>query len=397
MGGRPGRNAGTAADPGADRPVTDHVLSRAGTPRGIVAEFQRAFENFINKRFPPQAKHLKTSVAIVPTHRDDLVPALLEGRGDIAAANLTITPTREAQIDFSEPTSKEVNEIIVTGPSSPALTALADLAGKEVMARRSSSYWEHLQRLNERFRAEGKEPVSLVPAPEALQDEDLMEMVNAGLLEAIVVDDYKVELWAQILPEIRLHPEIVINSGGQFAWMMRKGSPLLEKAINAFIENHRAGTTFGNTVIKRYLGSTAFVKRATAPEDVAKFDRLAALFREYGAQYDLDPLLLMAQGYQESRLDQPTRSPAGAVGIMQVLPSTGKELDVGDVRELAANIHAGAKYIRRLIDTNFAEDAADDPQQDPVRLRCLQHGTEPDCSLAERNAETGTRSERLVR
>jgi membrane-bound lytic murein transglycosylase MltF len=338
---------------------TMYFLER-GKPMGIVAEFQAAFEAFINKRFPPQSRHLKTSVVVVPTSRDDLMPALVDGRGDIAASSLTITPGREARVDFSEPVAGEIKEIVVTGPSSPTLVGLDDLAGREVLARRSSSYWEHLEELNERFGAEGKKPVMLVPAPEQLQDEDLMEMVSAGLVAIIVVDDFKAELWAQVLPDLTLHSDIVIKSGGRFGWMMRKESPLLQKTINAFINEHKAGTSFGNTVIRRYLGSTRFVKGATSPGEVRKFDAVVDVFRRYGERYDLDPLLLMAQGYQESGLDQGARSSSGAVGIMQVLPSTGKELNVGDIRQLEPNIHAGTKYIRRIIDTYFADDVFDD-------------------------------------
>jgi membrane-bound lytic murein transglycosylase MltF len=338
---------------------TMYFLER-GKPRGMIAEFQAAFEAFINKRFPPQNRHLKTTVAVVPISRDDLMPALLEGRGDIAASNLTITAGRQAAVDFSTPLTEAVDEIVVTGPSSPELAGLDDLAGKEILVRRSSSYWEHLERLNERFAAEGKARVRLAPAPEQLQDEDLMEMVNAGLVEIIIVDHFKAELWAQILPDIRLHSDIVINSGGRFGWMMRKGSPMLEETVNAFIKAHKAGTSFGNTVIRRYLGSTRFVKGATSTAELRKFDAVVGVFRRYGDQYDLDPLLLMAQGYQESRLDQGARSRSGAVGIMQVLPSTAKELDVGDIRQLEPNVHAGTKYVRRIIDTYFADAAFDD-------------------------------------
>jgi len=331
-----------------------------GTPRGIAAEFQSAFETFINKRFPPKARHLKTNVVIVPTRRDELLPGLLEGRGDIAASALTITPERERVVDFSTPVNREIDEIAVTGPASPEISALDDLVGKEVLVRRSSSYWESLERLNTRLSSEGKKPITLQPAPEELEDNDLMEMVNAGLAEIVVVDDYKAELWAQILPDIGLHPNIAINTGGQIGWMMRKESPLLKKTIDEFIESHKQGTSFGNTVIQRYLGSSAFVKRATAQEALQKFDRVDDLFRKYGEQYRLDYLLLMAQGYQESRLDHNARSRAGALGIMQLKPSTGKAMGVGDVRELEANIHAGTKYIRSLVDDQPADDTLDD-------------------------------------
>jgi membrane-bound lytic murein transglycosylase MltF len=185
-----------------------------GKPKGLAAEYRDAFETFINKRFPPRARHLKTNVVLVPTSRRHILQDLLDGHGDIAASHLTITPGRETQADFSVPTSEKIDEIAVTGPSSPKLASLDDLAGKEVLARKSSSYWEHLQDLNKRFAAEGKKPTRVVPAPEELRDEDRMEMVNAGLLGIIIVDDYRAKLWAKILPDITPHPEIVISSGG---------------------------------------------------------------------------------------------------------------------------------------------------------------------------------------
>ena len=286
--------------------ATMYFLER-GRPRGIAAEFQAALQTFIDQRFPAPAKHLKTSVVVVPMRSDDLLAGLLDGRGDIAAANLTITAERMAKFDVSDPLGDAVDEIAVTGPASPRIATLDDLAGRQVLVRPSSSYWEHLQRLNARFAAAGKQPVKLQPAPEQLRDEDLMEMVNAGLAGIVFVDNYKAELWAKVLPDIRLHPAIAINSGGRFGWMMRANSPLLKDTINAFLRTHKAGTAFGNTVIERYRGSTEFVRRATAPKELAKFDRLADLFRRYGGRYRLDHLLLMAQGYQESRLDQSAR------------------------------------------------------------------------------------------
>jgi membrane-bound lytic murein transglycosylase MltF len=338
---------------------TSYFLEK-GEARGITAEFISAFENFINKRFPPKARHLRVRVVVVPTSSGDIFPALLNGRGDIATARLTITEQRKDQVDFSNPITREVDEIVVTGPASPEITTLDDLAGKKILARPSSSYWEHLQRLNERFASEGKEPARLQEAPEELSDSDLMQMVNAGLVEIVVIDDYKAELWAKILPAIRMHPDIAINSGGQIGVIMRRGSPMLMEAINTFTESHKAGTAFGNTVIKRYLGSTRFIERATSPVELDKSDKVIGLFRKYGKQYNLDPLLLMAQGYQESRLDHQARSPSGAVGIMQLLPSTARELNVGNIHELEPNIHAGAKYVRFIIDSYFDDDSIDE-------------------------------------
>jgi membrane-bound lytic murein transglycosylase MltF len=83
------------------------------------------------------------------------------------------------------------------------------------------------------------------------------------------------------------------------------------------------------------------------------------LFKKYGDKYDVDYVLMMAQGYQESQLDQAAKSHVGAIGVMQVMPATGKELNVGDIKQTEANVHAGVKYIRFMVDQYFANEPMD--------------------------------------
>jgi membrane-bound lytic murein transglycosylase MltF len=328
-----------------------------GAQHGTAYETLRAFEEHINAKH--KLKTLKVNVVFLPTSRDDLIPALLEGRGDIAMAGLTRTPERMEQVDFSDSFADKVQEIVVTGPRSPAVASVADLAGKEVFVRRSSSYWEHLEALGARFKGEGKPPVKLRPAPENLEDEDLLEMLNAGLVGLVVVDDFKARLWANIFKSIQPRPEIVVHDGGEIAAAIRKGSPQLKAELDAFAKTHRVGTLFGNTVVKKYVRSTKFVKDATSDAEIKKFQDTVALFRRYGTRYDLDHLLVMAQSYQESRLDQNAKSQVGAIGIMQVMPATGKELAVGDITQLEPNVHAGVKYVRFMMDRYYGKEAMD--------------------------------------
>ena len=110
-----------------------------------------------------------------------------------------------------------------------------------------------------------------------------------------------------------------------------------------------------NEILDEYLKSTQWVKSAGTEEELEKFHRAVDLFRKYGAKYDLDYLLMMAQGYQESQLNQEAHSDVGAVGIMQLMPETGRAMDVGDIHEIEANIHAGVKYIRFMEDRYFAD------------------------------------------
>jgi membrane-bound lytic murein transglycosylase MltF len=328
-----------------------------GTQRGTAHDSLKMFEETLNKRL--KTRHLRVAVVFVPVSRDELLPALIEGRGDIAAANLTITPEREALVGFTEPLVTGVNEIVVTGPASPAVASLDDLAGKDVFVRRSSSYYASLVALNARFKQEGKAAITLTPAPESLEDEDLLEMLNAGLVKLVVIDSHKAGLWKQVFPDLTLHPEIVVREGGGIGWAVRKDSPRLREALDAFAAKNRK-SAFANETLRRYLKNTRYVKNAAADAEMRKFRATVALFRKYGERYALDWMLMAAQGYQESRLDQNARSPVGAIGVMQVMPATAGDLKVGDITQLEPNVHAGVKYIRFMIEQYYKDEPMDE-------------------------------------
>ena len=355
-----------------------------GTQRGTSYDLFRKFEEDLNVKL--KSKHLRVEVVFVPVSRDQLLPALLAGRGDIAVANLTVTEEREKLVDFSVPVMTNVKEIIVTGPQSPALASVDDLSGKEIFVRPTSSYHQSLRALNEKFEREGKSPLTIRAAPENLEDEDLLEMLNAGLVKMLVVDDHKAVFWKQIFPNLVLHPEIAVRSGGKIAWAIRKDSPLLKAELDAFAKQVSQGSSFGNEVLKRYLKSTRYVKSASAEAEMKKFRALVAVFRRYGNQYSIDWMLMAAQGYQESRLDQQARSQVGAIGVMQVMPATGAELRVGDINLEENNIHAGIKYMRQVVDTFYNDPAIDELNRvlfafaayncGPGRMKQLRRDTE---------------------
>jgi membrane-bound lytic murein transglycosylase MltF len=333
-----------------------------GTQRGTDVDFGLALEKWINKKYTkPRGTGIR--VVFIPTRRDRLIPALLEGLGDIAAGNLTVTERRRQRVDFTIPWITGVREVLVTGPAAPVVTRLEDLAGKEIRVRYSSSYYDHLLQLNEKLASLGLPAIVLSPADEDLEDEDLLEMVEVGLLPWAIVDDHKAKLWVQVFERIVAREDIAVHEGGDIAWAVRPGSRLLLAELDPFLEKHRLRTSLGNQIFRRYLQSTEFVKNATSVEDMERFERVVELFQKYGEDYGFDYLMLLAQGYQESGLDQSMRSPRGAVGIMQLLPKTAAS-DPINIRDVAAdpesNIHAGAKYMRHLVDTYRDDPALDD-------------------------------------
>ena len=336
---------------------TQYFIDR-GTPRGTAYDQGKLLEEALNKKFGTQK--LMVHVQFVAMPRNALLPALLEGRGDIVMADLTVTPERANTIDFTEPWIDGVSEIVVTGPGVPPISSADDLSGKDVFVRESSSYYQSLLSLNARLKAEGKTPVTLTPAPEELEDEDLMEMANAGLVDVLVVDNHKAWFWQRVWPRLKLYPAVTLRTGAEIAWAIRKNSPELKSALNGFLATNGKESLTARMIFRRYLLNTQYVKGAAAEEGRKRFAAVTTLFRKYGAKYNLDWMLMAAQGYQESRLDQNAKSHVGAIGVMQVMPATGAELNVGDITVVEPNVHAGVKYIRQVIDRNFANEPMDD-------------------------------------
>jgi membrane-bound lytic murein transglycosylase MltF len=253
-----------------------------------------------------------------------------------------------------------VSEIIVTRPGAPELRTLDDLAGQVVEVRPSTSYYESLVALSQRLEKEGKPAIRIVALPDEIEDEDKLDMVNVGLIEITVTDDWIAKIWAPFLKNVKLRPDLAVHAGGQTAWAIRKNSPQLRAELDAFLES-RIDKGVDRVILKNVSAMARRMHKATGADEMRKFEATIDLFRKYGGQYHFDYLMLAAQGYQESRLDQDAKSHVGAIGIMQVMPETGKELKVGDIRKLEPNVHAGSKYLATLMDKYF-QDAKFDEQ-----------------------------------
>jgi membrane-bound lytic murein transglycosylase MltF len=360
-----------------------------GQEKGLTKEMSQRFETFINKHF--NHKKIKIHVVITPVARDQLIPALLEGRGDIINAGLSITPERQLLVDFSIPSTKPFNEILVTGPSAPAISTVDDLAGEVVYVRHSSSYRESLEELNRRFLQQGKDPIVIEPVSELLEDDDLIEMVNAGLLPWAVVDSYKIHLWKDVFTELVPRDDITFRSSGSIAWAFRKDSPLLAEVVNAFLAKNREGTLVGNIMKKRYLTNFDWASNALANDDYDRFEELNEIFLKYGEQYEIDYLMAAAQGYQESRLNQSARSAAGAIGVMQLLPGTAADpnVSISNIDEVENNIHAGIKYLNYLRSRYFSDPQIDELNQTLLALAAYNVGPRRMINLRNKAAKLG--------
>lgn len=331
-----------------------------GEPRGAAWELTNRFETYLNDELG--RRNVRVFVIVIPLSRDQLIPALLEGHADLIAADLTTTQMRQENLEFTRPLLEGVNEVVVTGSAAGEIETLDDLAGREIHVRASSSYYEHLNRFAEAMRSRGLEPPDIVEVDELLESEDLLDLANAGMIDITVLDDYKARFWAGVFPDIEVREDLVIHEGGTIAWAVRKDSPGFLAKLDAFLRDYGLGTLVGNDTYNRYLSDAGDLRCSNDLVSGERLEELALIFQRYGEMYELDWLKLAAQGFQESKLRQDRRSSSGAIGIMQIKPSTASDPNVGieDVSDMDGNVHAGTKYMRFLMDRYFSDENIND-------------------------------------
>ena len=351
-----------------------------GRERGIAVELARDWERYLNVKYAKQLGKRPLTIYIAPATRDKLLPYLTEGLADVAIGNLTVTDERLKEVDFvaGDEGRRTISEVVVTGPKSPELKTLDDLAGKRVHVRKASSYFDSLQALNARFKREGKPEVTLIPVPDSLEDEDMMEMLDAGLIELMVVDDWKAHMWTQVLPKTKVRNDLVLRANAKTGWAIRRDSPKLAAEVDDFFRNWAMKQGVADYRMNAYMKKVKELKDPTASAEYKRFRETLALFEKYGNKYGFDPLMLAAQGYQESQLNQSAKSSVGAIGVMQLMPATGAEMKVGDIHTTEANIHA-----RRQVHG---------PADEPVLPRCeLQRGQPAAVRVRELQLRPGQR------
>ena len=335
----------------------------------------KGYEDFLNRS--ADKGDLKVVLEFIPVARDELIPKLIRGYGDIAAAGLTITEDRKKQVAFTDPYLKNINEVVVTSRQGVELDTLSDLSGRKVYVRKSSSYFESLERLNLSFEKKGIKPVKIKLLSEDLETESILEMVNSGALKITVSDSHIAEAWSGVLNNIEIHESLILRNGSEIAWMVRKENPALKKSLNRFLKTHKKGTMLGNIYFSRYFEQAEKLEDPTNPENWQKLQQYKSIIQKYAGQYDFDWLLILAVAFQESGLDQSKKSDAGAVGLMQVLPSTANDKKIGipGIHNVENNVHAGVKYLAFLRDHYYSKE--DMRPQDRVRMTLAAYNAGP--------------------
>ena len=344
-----------------------------GTEHGFEYELLSKYDEDLNQGRPLSKKIL---IVFIPVPLEKLLGELRAGRGDIAAGGLTVTKQRQELVAFTRPYIPNVREMVVSGPGAPPIKTLDDLSGHKVWVRAGSSYADHLRSLSTRLTTSGASPIEVIEAPNSLTTEDILEMVNSGIVKLSVADQHIANAWAGVLTDLQVHENLVVHSGGSIAWAVRKENPELRASLDTFIGTTKKGTLLGNILFNRYFKGSKWIANPIIKDHQERLEQLREVFQKYGKMYGFDWLALGAVGFQESRLDQSRRSKAGAVGIMQMKPSTAadKNVAVTPIDTIDKNVHAGAKYLAFLRDRYFSDPEIPDQARFDFTLAAYNAG-----------------------
>ncbi len=342
-----------------------------GLEYALLKEYQKTLNEAITR------KDIHIVFEFIPISRDRLIPDLVAGYGDIAAAGLTITPERRKSVDFTNPYLTGIEEVLVTHKAVAPIHDVSELAGHSVFVRPSSSYHESLLALNRQLVAQGEQPIRIIRADENLETEDILELVNSGAIARTVCDSHIAGAWAKVLNDIRVYGDVTFRKDADIAWAVRKNSPALKASLDLFVKAHRKGTRLGNIFFARYYEKTTWIKNPLAGDSGKRLAALAPLFKEFASRYGFDWRLIGAMAYQESGFDQSKVSPRGAVGIMQIRPETAADPKVGipDISRVENNIQAAVKYLG-FLRGHYFDDAAIRPR-DQVRFSLAAYNAGP--------------------
>ncbi|MBI1948804.1 MAG: transporter substrate-binding domain-containing protein [Deltaproteobacteria bacterium] len=280
---------------------------------------------------------------VVPPEASDLMPWLLAGKGDVIAAQLTVTDARKRDVAFSAP-YLFADEVLVQPAAAPPLAALAELKGTTLHVRKSSSYRSTLDALQAQHG-----PFTVVDAPEDQETEQLIAKVGDGTMPLTVADSTIAAV--ELAYRTDVQATLPLKTGAEIAFAVRPTSTALRGALDAFVKKRFRGLEY-NVLKQRYFterrASAGGTAAAPSSGSVSDYD---ALMKERARQYGLDWRLLAAQAYQESRFDPKAKSWVGAQGLFQVMPATGREMGFTDLEDPGQGVHAGAQYMAKLIDS----------------------------------------------
>jgi len=332
-----------------DNSVSSYFIYR-GQPKG--------FEYDLIERFAGE-HNLQLDIKII--HEvDNILDSLHAGKGDMAAANLTITSDRLEKVKFSEPLLRTKQVLVQRLPDDfirmsrdqierHLIRDILDLEGDTVVVRKKSSFYDRLVN----YSRETNTDIHIKPAPPDMETEQLIEMVSNGEIDYTISDENKAKLLKTYFKNIDIRTEVSLSQ--KIAWAVNQKAQLLLDSLNNWLTDIKGSATY-NIIMRNYFEDRSITRRQIERNyetikggSISPYDDL---IRDYATKVDWNWKLLAALINQESRFDPNTQSWAGAIGLMQVMPSTAAEFGISaqQLFDPPQNLQAGTQQLRWLKD-----------------------------------------------
>lgn len=295
-------------------------------------------------------------VFIIVKDISEMFKMMDERKGDLIAFNLTITKERAEKIAFVNyyNTTKQVlvqrkpknwRKMMTHQIEKELIRNPADLIGKTIVVRSSSSYIPRLHNLAEEIGGD----INIVEAEPELTIENLIEQVADSKIDYTISDENIALLNEASYKNIDVKTKISLSQ--RIAWGVRKSSTALLDTINYWMDSIKTTRYFAVTYNKYYKNRYAYKRRVTSHYILMEGGNISSydeIIKEYSQKLNWDWRLMASQIYQESQFKPNAKSWAGAVGLMQLLPTTGKMFGVTNLFDPKFNIKAGTKFLISL-------------------------------------------------
>lgn len=332
-----------------------------GKPTGVQYELVKKFVQSLNKKLNLSPPFIQFEM--VPAPKSQLVPLLLEGRGDLIAADLSNYENIVPEISFSK-RLREIKKVIVVNDQFEE--------GQSIYTNHEIKYdlIKNLEVTSSKIKV----------LEEDLSEQDILELLSIGQFNAVVVDYYIGKYFCdkyKNLKIMRTQKEKLLPS----SWVVRKENKKLLDHINDFIPSVSVGSFMGNFLDLKYKKSYTSIRFKNDQFKNKRISPFDNILKNYAFQYNLDWLLLASVSFQESRFRQRLVSPANAVGVFQVKESTAKEpyINIYPIRgekNLENNIHAGVKYLH-WIKKSFFDPIKKMREKDRIRFSLAAYNAGP--------------------
>lgn len=320
-----------------------------GEAIGVESVRLRAFEQFLNRgsKGPP------ITLKLIPKAKDQLLGALQRGEGDLVAPGELLPQGATRQISRSRAVVPQVAMVLVSRQGGVRYKNYQQLSGRSVALSAGSAAGSALEEINRGLMQAGRAPIAVEWVDPTLAVEDVLEMVQAGVYPATVVERTIAERWAKVLPKLRIEPQLTLGDSADMHWFTRKDASMLRASVDRFLQNYSAPDDQDAAFVRVYRR----LYRVQYPLDRIgrqRLEKVRPTLQRHAQQQDIDWLNLAALAFKESTLNPAARGASGATGLMQVTPATARSMGVSDIGRLDNNVLASAKYLTSIRRTFFA-------------------------------------------